>query len=318
MALSDAIEKYVSGNLLIPFRQNNLWRGIVRDYSSEMRAEPGGHVLKLVTDRAAKFHAPGSSAAAGAYLPNDIKSTFTPDATLANSQWSTPVLPDVEEVELQLTEVRDLAVLINSLVDRRVRPNLVASRSQNASREFQEAINYHIRETVIGVAAAGQRSALTAGTAANFAKGIGDSANSAFRSALLDEFGNAAMDFTLARWPMEGRVAIVSPRIHKYLTDALQAEKLLLAEVNREFLAEGMTVKYKGFDIIQDQAAGDGTLPPLTPTGIALSMLCGVRALPLPKSSAASGSSKARFTGGLCSTACSAGGWPLPNRKKWR
>ena len=274
MAVSDAIQKLAYARFLRPYVQENIWMGFVQDYSAEIAA--GGKTVVIPVDKGAGTDR-SRTAGAGNYKPLAANS-FDEDiggpdnanvgnavsATNPGTRWPASTGQDIDTVELGLDEIRVINKRVTTIQERRVIPSLVASRAENAAREMLEEVNANIRAKFLagpqpGTGTFARSHTLPTISAANFAKGINDSANAAFKTALLDEFGDAQLAASVNYWPAGGRVAVVSPRIHKYLTDALQAEKLYLVNDNPQYVREGTVMRYKGWDIIEDNSAGDGT-----------------------------------------------------------
>ena len=258
---STAVQKLASADFLIPHLQTNIWRNYVDDRSMEF---PGyGKTLVISTSAGAFNEEMGDG------NPSDDDS-FVDDrsaqglganaenATPAQLKYGEPIASSLINVELEINQWRDINRIVGRPAERRLRPNLVSEETRKAAASVMKAENAHLRKTIIDSAGTRtQRTPITV-TAANFAQGA---KNDAFKTALLDEPANANLDVSVNDfWPMPGRRMIVSPRIHKYITDALQEEKLLFTTpINDRFVAEGETIRYKGWDIVQDNSAGDGT-----------------------------------------------------------
>ena len=246
MALSDGVETLAYSRFLIPYQQQNIWRGFYQDLSGEF---PGyGQTLSLPTDDGS---VPGD-AGDSSYDWRDDSATYNVDSTLTQLTRPNPTLQDISTTSLTINQVRRKEKLVPWLAQERLRVNLLSSASMWVSRRIMEEINKHLRATMLAAPAVSQRPAITV-TAANFA-----TPNAAYKTALLNEFAEAELDFDESYIPMDERVAIVSPRIHKYLTDFLQEEKLFLVEQNPQFVIEGMTPRYKGWQIVKDVSAGKG------------------------------------------------------------
>ena len=253
MALSDAIQNLAYARFLEPFQQENLWLNFVQDFSAEF---PGyGNSLVLPTDSGAKQSTAPDPTSVG-YVPADRSSTYTPDSTAEQNKWADPSVTGLQTVTLTIDQVRDVSKQISYISERRIRPSLIESAARHSAREMMEAINADIRDELLTAQNAEgptQRTALSA-TAAQF----GAAADTQVLTPLLNELANAQLAADVAFWPNDGRVCVVSPRIHKYITDKLQAEKLYLVNENPQFAVEGMTVRYKGWEIVKDNSRGDG------------------------------------------------------------
>ena len=250
MALSEGYQKFAYNRFMMPFVQENIWMGYVQDFSGWFAN--GGNTLSIPTDKGSRPDAAGNDS----YEWDDVSATYTVDAAVANMAWGAPTATDLDTVELVLNRTYKINKIVSAIADRRVIPNLIAMRGAQAARTAREVVNNQIRATLLGIDASQQRTPIAV-TAANFSN-TAATGHDTFLTSLLDEFGAAQLAADVAFWPTAGRVAVVSPRIHKYLVDKLQKEKLFVLNTNEALVREGEVLRFKGWDIVKDNSARDG------------------------------------------------------------
>lgn len=241
-ALSTIINDLSAAAFLRPFQQDNIWMQYVDDRSAEY---PGyGSVLEIPTDEGA---VPSSTA----YDPAATTLGVDTLPSAAEARWPTPTGQSVTSVTLEVDKAYVNSKLVNPIAERRVRPSLIASAGEWMAVRAREQVNADVRKAFDdGVPGTNNISC----TAAEFR----DASDSKVLDPLLDLFANQGLAADYAFWPNDGRVAVVSPRIHKYLVDKLQAEKLFLITENPQYVNEGQVMRFKGWDIVKDNSRGDG------------------------------------------------------------
>ena len=243
MPIADAIQDIAAPRFLQPFQEDRLWRGLCFD-ASDMY--PGyGNTIQFPTME-------GAESDDATFVPTDNASKVTPGASIADLAWGNPKIVDLETEALTINKERDVNFLVDYLTQRRVRPSTIAEAAKWMGLRMLEAVNDDIRNVFMTNTDISDVETIDV-TAANFA-----TPNAAFENSLKDAFGKAKLAADVARIPADGRQAIVSPRIHFYLSKKLRDDNLFLASENRDFAVNAEVVRWGGWDIVADNSAGDG------------------------------------------------------------
>ena len=243
MTVLSVVAELAYARFLEAYQQDNVWRSLMMDISRDF---PGyGNSIRLPIDA-------GNDPTSNRYAVEDISTSWTVDAAITDQEWGVPSTVDANSALVTINKAIKVNESVSLLAEQRVRPSFLDSAMRNGARKVSEKVNKDIRDAVL----AGATSTLDAitMTAANLADGGGT-----VKTDIRDKLGEAQLAADVAFWPQEGRVCVMSPRFHKYIVDQLISDNVYVTGLNNRAVTEGEVLRYRGWELLVDNATGDGT-----------------------------------------------------------
>lgn len=236
MANSDIIARVFSPVFQEIYHQENIWLGLVRDFSNELEF---GDRIELPSDALTGYTPQQANSAR-------LASQLSP-ASAADVAWGTPTVTSANKVDLIVNKLYELDTVIGRVAEGVVRPSLLESAVRHSAREFNEVINDDIRKE-FDTAGSGQQVSNISVTAANFG-------NDAHVTAIIKAFRDASKSMNVGYLPKDNRYVVMSPAYYDLTVNWLIEEKLFLVQGGTDMAVINNTVpRFRGFDIYSDNS----------------------------------------------------------------
>ena len=237
MATADVIAEIAFARFLREFDYGIIWPRVAMDVSAELTEY--GDSISFPTDDSDPAE-------------TDITLANLQGSALANHKWPDPDIGSQTDVTLTVAGKR-LNTLIPTTHQAQVRPSILNRRMELVARKMARSVNNNVRASALGAAAPAQLAAITV-THANF-----EARQAAFLTSLRQSFYAAQLALDYEGMPEEGRYAMISARLHSYIMQHFEAQKIPFDSMFvDDIVARGQAPVLNGFRMVKDVSLGDG------------------------------------------------------------